>query len=73
MFENRNAFTCYVTWRKIETKCKTSLNKIIDTGRDLENEIGGEGREKYEERRECKYKFQINYIEQVNSINLRKA
>ena len=42
-------------------------------GGDLENEIGGEGREKYEERRECKYKFQINYIEQVNSINLRKA
>ena len=41
-------------------------------GGDLENEIGGEGREKYEERRECKYKFQINYIEQVNSINLRK-
>ena len=42
-------------------------------GGDLENEIGREGREKYEERRECKYKFQINYIEQVNSINLRKA
>ena len=31
MFEKRNAFTCYVTWRKIERKCKTSLNKIIDT------------------------------------------
>ena len=45
----------------------------VGWGGDLENEIGGEGREKYEERRECKYKFQINYIEQVNSINLRKA
>ena len=68
MFEKRNAFTCYVTWRKIERKCKTSLNKIIDTG--LEDLFegwrrrprveggearGGEGlRRKEREGRECK-------------------
>ena len=69
MFEKRNAFTCYVTWRKIERKCKTSLDKIIDTGlEDLfegwrrrprveggEARGGGEGlRRKEREGRECK-------------------
>ena len=65
MFEKKNAFTCYVTWRKIETKCKTSLNKIIDTGledlfegwrrRPRVEARGGEGlRRKEREGRECK-------------------
>ena len=31
MFQKRNTFTC-VTWRKIETKYKTSLSKVIDAG-----------------------------------------
>ena len=32
MFEKSYAFTRNVDWKKIETKCKTSLSKIIDAG-----------------------------------------
>ena len=52
MFEKRNVFTRYVARRKIETKCKTSLSKIIDAGledlfqgwRRRSRVEGGEGR-----------------------------
>ena len=62
--KKRNAFTCCVTWRKIETKCETSLSNNIHVGlkdlfkgrrrRPRVEEKGGEGRGG--EGRRCKEK-----------------